>query len=108
MSNTYTFGPTFRAEDSNTVRHLSEFWMIEPEIAFATLEDDMNLAEDYVKFCCNAVLSRNRGDLEVIDKYNEFARKEAEKSVKKKSQEEKKKKKCLRVLRDVVLRKSLL
>jgi len=82
MSNTYTFGPTFRAEDSNTVRHLSEFWMIEPEMAFATLEDNMNLAEDYVKYCCQQVIDRNKSDLEAIDKYNEFARKEAEKAQK--------------------------
>ena len=52
----YTFGPTFRAENSNTVRHASEFWMIEPEIAFADLEDDMLLAEDLIKFCINYVL----------------------------------------------------
>ena len=48
----YTFGPTFRAENSNTTRHLSEFWMIEPEMAFADLEDDMALAEDFVRFLC--------------------------------------------------------
>lgn len=52
----YTFGPTFRAENSNTPRHGSEFWMIEPEIAFADLEDDMNLIEDMVKFCIEYVL----------------------------------------------------
>lgn len=52
----YTFGPTFRAENSNTGRHASEFWMIEPEIAFADLEDDMNLIEDMVKFCIDYVL----------------------------------------------------
>ena len=51
----YTFGPTFRAENSNTLRHAAEFWMIEPEIAFADLEDDMDLAEDMVKFCINYV-----------------------------------------------------
>ena len=45
--NVYTFGPTFRAENSNTARHAAEFWMIEPEIAFAELKDDMNLAEEY-------------------------------------------------------------
>ena len=53
---TYTFGPTFRAENSNTARHASEFWMIEPEIAFADLEDDMNLIEDLVKYCIEYVL----------------------------------------------------
>ncbi|MDR0832360.1 MAG: asparagine--tRNA ligase, partial [Bacillales bacterium] len=52
----YTFGPTFRAENSNTSRHAAEFWMIEPEIAFADLEDDMDLIEDMVKFCINYVL----------------------------------------------------
>ena len=52
----YTFGPTFRAENSNTARHASEFWMIEPEIAFADLDDDMNLIEDMVKSCITYVL----------------------------------------------------
>ncbi len=52
----YTFGPTFRAEKSNTVRHASEFWMIEPEIAFADLEDDMDLIEDCIRFCINYVM----------------------------------------------------
>ncbi len=55
MSKIYTFGPTFRAENSHTSRHAAEFWMIEPEIAFADLEDVMNCAEDYVKFCCQYV-----------------------------------------------------
>ena len=52
MSNVYTFGPTFRAEYSFTSRHLAEFWMIEPELVFADLNDDMRLAEDYVRYCC--------------------------------------------------------
>lgn len=56
--NVYTFGPTFRAEKSNTPRHASEFWMIEPEIAFADLEDDMNLIEDLIKYCINYVLEK--------------------------------------------------
>ena len=51
MSDVYTFGPTFRAEESHTSRHLAEFWMIEPEIAFADLDDDAALAEDYLKYC---------------------------------------------------------
>ena len=54
--NIYTFGPTFRAENSNTARHAAEFWMIEPEIAFADLEDDMDLIEDMVKYCIDYVL----------------------------------------------------
>jgi len=67
MSNVYTFGPTFRAEDSHTSRHLAEFWMIEPEVAFCDLNDLMQLAEDYVRFCCEYVLKHNREDLEAID-----------------------------------------
>ena len=55
----YTFGPAFRAEHSNTVRHASEFWMIEPEIAFADLEDDMNLIEASLKFCINYALNED-------------------------------------------------
>ena len=51
LGEVYTFGPTFRAENSNTSRHLSEFWMIEPEVAFNTLEDNMDLAEDFLKYC---------------------------------------------------------
>ena len=54
----YTFGPTFRAENSNTQRHAAEFWMIEPEIAFADLEDDMNLAEDMIKYIINYVMDK--------------------------------------------------
>ena len=54
----YTFGPTFRAENSNTQRHAAEFWMVEPEIAFADLDDDMNLAEDMLKFIINEVLAK--------------------------------------------------
>lgn len=56
FKNVYTFGPTFRAENSNTTRHAAEFWMIEPEIAFADLEDDMELAEDMIKYIINYVL----------------------------------------------------
>src|ERR1700759_1413174 len=56
LSRVYTFGPTFRAENSNTTRHLAEFWMIEPEIAFANLADDADLAEDFLKYLFKAVL----------------------------------------------------
>ena len=56
--NIYTFGPTFRAENSNTTRHAAEFWMIEPEISFADLEDDMDLAEDMLKYIINGVMER--------------------------------------------------
>jgi asparaginyl-tRNA synthetase len=65
----YTFGPTFRAENSNTARHLAEFWMIEPEAAFFTLQDDMNLAEDFVRTLVASVLENNRADLEFFNQY---------------------------------------
>jgi len=63
MSKVYTFGPTFRAENSNTTRHLAEFWMIEPEIAFADLNDDALLAEGFLKYIFKAVLSERADDL---------------------------------------------
>lgn len=62
----YTFGPTFRAENSNTTRHLAEFWMIEPEMAFYDLEDNMNLAEAFIKSVIGYVLEHNREDLEFL------------------------------------------
>lgn len=63
----YTFGPTFRAENSNTARHASEFWMIEPEIAFADLDDDMNLIEDMVKSCIQYVLENAEEELKFFN-----------------------------------------
>ncbi|MEZ4386061.1 MAG: asparagine--tRNA ligase [Candidatus Krumholzibacteriia bacterium] len=63
LSRVYTFGPTFRAENSNTSRHLSEFWMIEPEIAFADLNDDADLAERFLKFIFQAVLDERADDM---------------------------------------------
>ena len=63
LSKVYTFGPTFRAENSNTTRHLAEFWMIEPEIAFADLNDDANLAEAFLKYIFKAVLNERADDL---------------------------------------------
>ena len=62
----YTFGPTFRAEKSNTPRHLAEFWMIEPEMAFYDLEDNMNLAEEFIKYLIKHVMDNNREDLEFL------------------------------------------
>ncbi len=62
----YTFGPTFRAENSNTARHLAEFWMIEPEMAFCDLEDNANLAEEFIKYIINYVLQNNPDDLEFL------------------------------------------
>ncbi|CZF85300.1 Asparagine--tRNA ligase [Grimontia marina] len=64
ISKVYTFGPTFRAENSNTSRHLAEFWMVEPEVAFAELDDVAKLAEDMLKFVFKAVLEERRDDLE--------------------------------------------
>ena len=63
QSRVYTFGPTFRAENSNTKRHLAEFWMVEPEIAFADLDDDAALAEDFLKYCCRQVLEQRQDDM---------------------------------------------
>lgn len=68
LSRVYTFGPTFRAENSNTPRHLAEFWMIEPEMAFYDLDDDMDLQEDFVKYLLNWALTKCREDLEFFDK----------------------------------------
>jgi asparaginyl-tRNA synthetase len=62
----YTFGPTFRAENSNTARHLAEFWMIEPEMAFYDLEDNMNLAEEFIKYTIKYAIDSNRDDLEFL------------------------------------------
>ena len=62
----YTFGPTFRAENSNTARHLAEFWMIEPEMAFYDLEDNMNLAEEFIKYIIKYAIENNREDLEFL------------------------------------------
>jgi len=69
LSRVYTFGPTFRAENSNTRRHLSEFWMIEPEIAFADLSDDADLAEDFLKYICRAALEEHPDDMEFFNKF---------------------------------------
>lgn len=69
LSNIYTFGPTFRAENSNTTRHAAEFWMIEPEMAFCDLEGDMDLAEDFMKFLVKDVLENNEGDLTIFEKF---------------------------------------
>jgi asparaginyl-tRNA synthetase len=63
----YTFGPTFRAENSNTARHLAEFWMIEPEMAFYDLEDNMNLAEEFIKYIIRYAMDNNAEDLQFLD-----------------------------------------
>ena len=67
--NVYTFGPTFRAENSNTARHASEFWMIEPEMAFAELSDDMDVAEDMIKYIINYVMENAPEEMEFFNKF---------------------------------------
>jgi asparaginyl-tRNA synthetase len=68
LSKVYTFGPTFRAENSNTTRHLAEFWMIEPEVAFNDLNDNMDLAEDFLKYLVSYALNNCKDDLEFLNK----------------------------------------
>lgn len=63
----YTFGPTFRAENSNTPRHLAEFWMIEPEVAFNEIEENMDLAEEFIKYCINWALEHCRDDIQFLN-----------------------------------------
>jgi asparaginyl-tRNA synthetase len=67
LGRVYTFGPTFRAENSNTARHLSEFWMVEPEMAFCDLDQDMGVAEAFLKHLIDALLSGSREDMEFFD-----------------------------------------
>ena len=69
FKNVYTFGPTFRAENSNTPRHAAEFWMVEPEIAFADLSDDMDLAEDLMKYVINYALEKAGNEIEFFNKF---------------------------------------
>ncbi|MCH9704357.1 MAG: asparagine--tRNA ligase [Chlamydiae bacterium] len=69
MSDVYTFGPTFRAENSNTSRHLAEFWMIEPEMAFADLQDDIDLAIAFLKYIFKAVLDECEEDMDLFDRF---------------------------------------
>jgi asparaginyl-tRNA synthetase len=68
LGQVYTFGPTFRAENSNTSRHLAEFWMIEPEMAFVELDENMDLAEEFIKYIISYTLEHNREDIEFLDK----------------------------------------
>ena len=69
LGRVYTFGPTFRAENSNTARHLSEFWMVEPEASFFTLEDDMNLAEDFIKYLVDYALTKNFDEIDFFTRH---------------------------------------
>src|SRR5690606_32426007 len=83
LGEVYTFGPTFRAENSNTARHLAEFWMVEPEVAFNDLEDNMNLAEEFIQYVIRYALDHNREDLEFLNQRlaeEEKARPQAERS----------------------------
>lgn len=75
LNKVYTFGPVFRAEKSNTSRHLSEFWMVEPEMAFYKLNDNINLAENLLKFLINYILINCKEDLEFLNNYNSFKEK---------------------------------
>lgn len=68
LGSIYTFGPTFRAENSNTPRHLAEFWMVEPEVAFNDITDNMDLAEDFIKYCIKYALEHSRDDIEFLAK----------------------------------------
>ena len=69
LGDVYTFGPTFRAENSNTSRHVAEFWMVEPEMAFCNLEETMDLAEEMIKYLTDFVLKKNTEDLELFAKF---------------------------------------
>ncbi|MCC2590820.1 asparagine--tRNA ligase [Chryseobacterium sp. MFBS3-17] len=85
LGRVYTFGPTFRAENSNTTRHLAEFWMVEPEVAFNNLEDNIDLAEDFLKYVINYVLDHCKTDLEFLDK--RFAEEQKQKPEKDRAKE---------------------
>lgn len=69
LGDVYTFGPTFRAENSNTSRHAAEFWMIEPEMAFCDIHGDMDVAEDFIKFLIRDAMNNNQDDMELFSKY---------------------------------------
>ena len=85
LGRVYTFGPTFRAENSNTTRHLAEFWMVEPEVAFNNLEDNIDLAEDFLKYVINYLLDNCKDDLELLDK--RFAEEQKQKPEKERATE---------------------
>src|SRR5690606_13660185 len=85
LGRVYTFVPTFRAENSNTTRHLAEFWMVEPEVAFNNLEDNIDLAEDFLKYVINYVLKNCAEDLEFMN--CRFAEEQKQKSEKERAKE---------------------
>ena len=84
LGEVYTFGPTFRAENSNTTRHLAEFWMVEPEVAFNELEENMDLAEEFLKYLISYVLTHNVSDLEFLDA--RFTKEESKKKLEERSE----------------------
>jgi len=84
LGEVYTFGPTFRAENSNTTRHLAEFWMVEPEVAFNELEENMDLAEEFLKYLISYVLTHNVADLEFLDA--RFTKEESKKKLEERSE----------------------
>lgn len=84
LGKVYTFGPTFRAENSNTSRHLAEFWMIEPEVAFNDLDDNMDLAEDFIKYVIQYVMSNCKDDLNFLD--DRYAKSQSEKPANERSE----------------------
>jgi len=90
MGNVYTFGPTFRAENSLSTRHLAEFWMIEPEIAFANLIENMNIAEEFVKFTLKYALETCPEEFKFLEKFEQEELIEAEKEALAEAEKEKK------------------
>jgi asparaginyl-tRNA synthetase len=97
LGSVYTFGPTFRAEDSNTARHLAEFWMIEPEIAFADLLENQNVAEQYIKFVLRYVIEKHPNELEFLEEYEQNILEERAKASAPEQQKEQKGKKTKQV-----------
>lgn len=93
MSSVYTFGPTFRAEDSMTHRHLAEFWMIEPEIAFADLHENMDICEAFLKYTIKMALERCAGDMAILEKYEKKKHQEEQLEARKLAKRSGKKKK---------------
>jgi asparaginyl-tRNA synthetase len=85
LGRVYTFGPTFRAENSNTTRHLAEFWMVEPEVAFNELDDNIDLAENFLKYVIDYVLTNYKDDLKFLDQ--RFAEEQKQKPEKERTQE---------------------
>jgi len=101
LGSVYTFGPTFRAEDSNTARHLAEFWMIEPEIAFADLLENMNVAEQYIKFVLRYVIEKHPNELAFLEEYEQSLLEERAKASAPEPKEQQKGKKSTKQVKDI-------